>query len=61
MHYVGQGDVRVRLVHEVVEHDERLHDGGLDVVELQPFLALVQKQKSIQFIDHLEQFTFDLT
>ena len=40
MHDVRQSDVRVRFVHEVIEHDERLHDGGLDVVELQPLLAL---------------------
>lgn len=37
---VGEGGVRVGLVHEVVQHDESFHNGRLHVIELEPLLVL---------------------
>ena len=40
MHNVGKVQVRVALIHQVVEHLKRLHHSCLEVVELEPLLAL---------------------
>ena len=49
MHNIWQGDIWIRLIHKVVQHDERLHDGRLDVVEFQPLLALQQLDLQARF------------
>ena len=41
VHDVGQLGVGVALVHQVVQHLERLHDGRLEVVELEPLVVLL--------------------
>ena len=40
MNNVGQLCVRVTLVHKIIQHDESLHDGAMEMVELQPLLML---------------------